>query len=277
MEGEQTVEDKAKNLGWTPREEFKGDPEKWIDAEQFVERGEHIMPILKANNQKLQSEVLSLRGEIQRVNQILAAGQEAIEELKKFHSEDTERQVKKARKDLMAELRAAKREGDTDKELDIQEELDNFDEELRKESAKVAAAPIAHTQPVNDPMFVAWQYDNPWFGVDKKKTALMIASAEELRADPKNNGLVGKAFYEAAAREADKVLNPQGRATSKVESASGRSSVATSAGRRSFADLPAEAKNVCERQAKKLVGEGRAFKTMADWQKHYVEQYFLGE
>jgi len=41
--------------------------------------------------------------------------------------------------------------------------------------------------------------------------------------------------------------------------------------------LPADAKTVCDQQAKKLVGPGRAFKDEAAWRSHYAEQYFRGE
>ena len=43
------IEQKAKAMGWSPQEEFRGDPDKWIDAAKFVARGENIMPILKEN------------------------------------------------------------------------------------------------------------------------------------------------------------------------------------------------------------------------------------
>lgn len=31
-------ETKAREMGWTPKEEFKGDPDKWVDAKDWVER-----------------------------------------------------------------------------------------------------------------------------------------------------------------------------------------------------------------------------------------------
>ena len=58
MDGEQTVapvEQEARTLGWVPAEEFKGDPNRWVDAETFVERGHTVMPILRKNNERLET------------------------------------------------------------------------------------------------------------------------------------------------------------------------------------------------------------------------------
>ena len=36
---------KAEKLGWIPPERFKGDPERFVDADAYIERGE-IAPLL---------------------------------------------------------------------------------------------------------------------------------------------------------------------------------------------------------------------------------------
>ena len=33
-------EGEAREMGWRPKEEWQGEPEKWRDAKEFVERGE---------------------------------------------------------------------------------------------------------------------------------------------------------------------------------------------------------------------------------------------
>lgn len=35
-----TAEDRAKTMGWRPKEEFKGQEDKWVDAEEFVKRAD---------------------------------------------------------------------------------------------------------------------------------------------------------------------------------------------------------------------------------------------
>ncbi len=283
MADEQTqtpeVETKARNLGWVPKEEFRGDESRWVDAEEFVTRGEQMMPLLRKNNERLQNDLSTLSGKFEETNKLLQASQEAIAELKKFHTEDTARQVEKARKELRKQLIEARKEDDVELQVEIEEQLDEIRQVQAtpppKPTPAPTAAPVAGAPQV-DPEFVAWQRDNDWWLKDRRRTALTVAEAEELRADPKNAGLKGRAFYEEAAKRADAVLNPRST-TSKVETGTPSTSGGGGSKKRSYADLPADAKEVCSQQASKLVGAGRAFKTLPEWQAHYVEQYFLGE
>jgi len=34
------IQEKAMAEGWRPKEEYQGDPEKWVDAAEFLRRGE---------------------------------------------------------------------------------------------------------------------------------------------------------------------------------------------------------------------------------------------
>ena len=54
---QEEVEQKASNLGWVPKEEFRGDPERHVSAERFLERGEKELPLARANNEKLHKEL----------------------------------------------------------------------------------------------------------------------------------------------------------------------------------------------------------------------------
>ena len=54
MTEERDYEALASEQGWTPKEGWKGDPDKWVDAETFYDRGEQIAGILKSKNAKLE-------------------------------------------------------------------------------------------------------------------------------------------------------------------------------------------------------------------------------
>ncbi len=58
------IEQEAHNLGWVPLDQWRGDPEKWTDADTFVKRGKEIMPILRKNNEALQGTVGQLQAKI---------------------------------------------------------------------------------------------------------------------------------------------------------------------------------------------------------------------
>lgn len=272
------MENKARKMGWLPQEEFKGDVAKWRPAADYVERGESFIPIIKAENAKLHKEVDKAKADAAEAKRLFTASQEAIAELQKFHTEDTARQVAKAKADLKAGIRDARKEGDSDREDELREQLDELT------TAAAAAPPVAPapkpSQPVVDPAFIDWRRDNDWFEQDDNKTALMLAAAARLRKDPANNTLVGKDFYERAAYEADTVLNgrPNGR-QSKTDAGRPRPQGGGEppASRRLYSDLPADARVACDGLDRKLVGEGKAFKTQDAWRKHYVEQYFAGE
>lgn len=50
-------EAEAAAYGWVPQDQFKGDPDKWRPAEEFVRRGEEILPIVRKQNEKLQAKL----------------------------------------------------------------------------------------------------------------------------------------------------------------------------------------------------------------------------
>ena len=261
----------AKALGFIPKEEFRGDPEKWIDAQTFLERGKHIMPILKKNNEKLLADVNSLRGELAKVNAALGESRQAIEALKEYHSEDVKRQVEKAREELKTRLTKAREDGDVDSEVAIVGELQDL--RTAEQAAEARAATREETQPPNyaeTPEFKAWQAENAWFGPDRRKTALAMGIAEELRQ--KEPALQGKAFLDRVVAEVNETFGGTQRRADRVES--GRNGGEGGGSTKSYADLPDDAKRACDRQVDRLVGPNRAFKTLADWRKHYVTSYF---
>jgi hypothetical protein len=274
---EANVTEAARAMGWKPQEEFRGDTSKWVDAETFVSRGEHYLPIIKADRDRAQAAAEDLRTRLDETNRLLAASQEAITELKKFHDEDTQRQVEKARKDLVKQLREAREAGDVEGEVAAQSEITKIDVALAAPPKPVVVAPAPAPVAAVDPAFTAWEAANPWFRTDTRKHALAMSIGAELRADPKNAALVGRAFYDKITEEVEAYLAPTSREHSKV--AGGRPSNGGGGGGATctYSDLPADAKAACDSFARKLVGPSRAFKNAAAWQAHYTAKYFEGE
>ena len=277
------IETEARNMGWRPKEEFRGDVEKWVDAETFVDRGRHFVPILRATQRKLEDENRKLREEITGVKSLLTASQDAISALKEFQTEETRRQVAEVKKQLTERLRTAREDGNIEQETQLLDELTDL-RAAEKAAKAPAPAPAASPAPAPassgelDPAFQAWvsREENSWFGKDNRRTSLAIGIAQEMRADPANNSLVGEAFFDKVAEEVDSYLGK--KPTSKVEGSRGGSggngAGSTSKG---FSQLPAEAKAACNDMARRMVGEGRAFKDNASWQAHYAKVYFSSE
>lgn len=274
---------RAKEMGWAPKEEWRGNPEQWIDADVFVERGETLMPILKANNRKLTTELQHTRSQLSEAQRIIQANTEAIEELKNFQSTDLRKQVEQQRKEIKTAIATARKEGNVEEELELLDQLGEATKALAEptepaKAKKPAAKPTEPEEKATDhPDWQAWARDNPWFGTDRRKTALAVGISDEMRADPQYNGLTHRAFLDAVSAEVEKTLGGKSQ-TSKVEggvgNGGGGGAASSSRNGKSYANLPPEAKAACEKQAARLVGEGRAYKTIEDWRKAYAIKYF---
>jgi hypothetical protein len=265
------VETKARAMGWLPKDQFRGSEENWLAADKYVERGEAIMPILQANNRKLADRLASAEAELQSTKHLLSSATEAIEELKNFRTTLNKDKVKEKKTEVLSALATAKRDGDVEAEVQLTDQLTEVNAAL-KEADKAPPAAPANT-PALTPAAQTWMAQNPWFGTDKRKTALAMAVSDEWRGEGKMLGT--PQFFEHVDAELGKIFDTNAarrEAPSKV-GGSVNSGGGASEGGKTFADLPSEAKDACKRMAGRLVGEGRAYKTMDAWQKAYVEQY----
>lgn len=259
----------ARQLGWVPREEFRGDPARWTDAETFVQRGHEVMPLLRANNTRLLEELTAVRAQLKEMHG-------TVEALQAADAEITKERVAAVKKELMAGIKAAREDGDVETEVALTGELAGL---KAAEKAPPPAPPQKPADPAVDPAFTAWAAlpENQWFGRDKRRTALAMGIAEELRGDRANDRLVGIPFYERVAAEVEATINPRQPPVDRVEGSRGGSGGSGGAGRaRTYASLPADAKAVCDRQAKQFVGKP-GFKDVAAWNAHYVKVYFGDE
>lgn len=273
-----SVVETARSMGWRPLEEFRGDASKWVDAETFVNRGEHFLPILRKDRDELRKTNEQLAQDLKETKRLLEASTEAINALRDYQSKATEQAVKKARADWINNLRDARERGDVDAEIAAQSEITKIDVALAapKEEPKPAApapAPAAKPAAGVDPDLQAWIADNRWYETDARKRALAHGIAEELRADPRNATLLGRAFYDKISEEVENYLGtPPGG--SKVAAGGRPSGAGTSRRKMGYDDLPSDAKAACDKFARSLVGPGRAYKDEAAWQAKYVADYF---
>lgn len=266
------LEKEARSMGWRPKDQFPGNPDNWVDAEEFVERGKHIMPILLENNKRLKKDLLTRDEKIGSLEETVKNSQKAVAALRKQFSEITKHEVEKAKQDLKARLREARENGDIDEELEIREELDNVTAAAKKaqeehdEAADDVTAPTTSQQKGMHPDFPVWQKLNPWFGKDQEKTDEFLKLAQQLRSE---SDLEGAEFFEEVKRQMPDNDPPQ--RGSKVESGTRSNS---SSSKKSFASLPKEAKEACLADADMLVGDGKMYKNLDEWKSAYAKTYF---
>jgi hypothetical protein len=286
MDGEEEVNDlpeevvrEATIMGWVPKDKFKGDPDKWIPADEFVEFGSKALPLLQHNNKRLQRELLTRDQKIDTLTQQVGTMAQQLEALDRHYSAATKRAVEQSKKQLLTDLREARDSGDVEKEQEILGQLDEVRDAL-KAADKKQETPNKKEAPQQgkytddlDPESQAFVADNPWFDTDKKRTKAYLRIVEDMR-DEGHTGK-GRAFLDEAlerleAQEQGSGDEPQ-RPVSKVESPNGRSGSRSTG---TFASLPADAKKACHDDADILVGEGKKFKTLKDWETEYARIYY---
>ncbi len=268
-----TVEQEARNMGWKAQEEFDGPPDAWVSAEEFVDRGRHILPILTQNNKRLQSELASRDAKISKLQSAFEESQEAIKALQEHYTESTKRAVQQAKEEVITQLKAAKESGDVDNEIALTQELQNLrDAEKDAEApARGAKKETATTTAELPPDVIAWHQQNPWFGVDHERTQNIVRIGAALRAA--GNTMAPKEFGEEVLRIEQIQKQIAGAASvSKVSGVSNDRGNSTNG--KGFSSLPAEAKKECHSFASKVVGPNKVYKTLKDWETQYAKDYF---
>ena len=281
MAGEQTVEERAREDGWKPKDEYTGDAARWVDAETYVKRGEEILPILKANDSKHRTEISGLRVEVMGLKEQLKASQESIEALKEFNSEAARAAAKAERRELIAAVEVARKEGNVEEAVKLSEQLEEHNDAIRTAEAPAKAEPAktnSSAPAAESPAFAAWKAANPWYGTDTTKSDLAIAVSMRLRREAATKDLGEVPFLQRVTEEVEKILggNVARRGESKTESGRPSAGGGGSSASRSYGDLPREAQEACDRFAKRLVGpkgSGRAYESVDAYRKHYLETY----
>jgi vacuolar-type H+-ATPase subunit I/STV1 len=151
------VELQALDAGWVPKDEFNGEDHKWVDAGEFLRRGELFKKIEDQSKQ-------------------LKDVKSALAEMKKLHSQVREVEYKRALDTIKAQKKAALEDGDADAVIAADERIDLIKEQqrqLQSEPADVQDSGAEH------PEFVAWTEQNSWY----KSSAPMKAFADALGAD----------------------------------------------------------------------------------------------
>ncbi len=249
-------QNEARRFGWKPLEEFDGNQEDWRDAGEFLKRGREINGYLRKDLEKLNSELSKRDKEIESLK-------ETMQEFKRFSIEAEDRAYKKALEELKHQKREAIKDADGDRVVEIEEEI----ERLHQEQAKPAKTAPKQQEPQENPDFVAWHSQNPWYSTDVKLSR--YAEAEYVNIRDENPSLSPKEILEAMTKNIkemfpDKFGNSNRTRPSTVEGSSSTGRPNTS-GKKSYNDLPEEAKKACD----KFVKQGLLT------QEQYVEKYFL--
>lgn len=150
-------EAEARDMGWVPQEEYRGDPQRWKPADQFVKDGEKILPIVRSQNKRLKEELEQTRKEFaERAARIERMSNAALERQKAQHEAELAR--------IKAAQRAAVEQGDT-------QEFERLDVIREKMAKQTFDDPVKETKQDNpEAVIESWRKQNDWYLNDYEMT-----------------------------------------------------------------------------------------------------------
>jgi len=196
-----STELKAMESGWVPKEEYSGEEHKWVEAGEFLRRGELFKKIEDQSKQ-------------------LKDVRNALNEMKKLHGQVREVEYNRALSALRAQKKTALEEGDAEAVIAADERIDLVKEQVKQFKAEPdAAQDQAGTE---HPEFVAWTEQNSWY----KNSSPMKAFADALGADLARAGnspseVLKKVAAEVRKEFPNKFRNPNQDRPGAVESGKG--------------------------------------------------------
>lgn len=240
-----TVEDRAKRMGWTDQDTFRGDKAKWVDAATFVKNGEESLPILRER----------LRA-AERANMDLG---KSVAEFKKMSDTAFDRAYAKAKKDLQADVKAAAKAGDEKGAEAAATELADLE---REKAERKAGAD-------KDPVWDSWVEQNAWYKDPELTVEAEVAAFKLRRKGEKADGLPFLELVKAEMKKQfpEKFGNPRRKEGSGVERSGAGGEETVARGKKGWDSLPAEAKEAGERYVKQ-----KYFKDKAEYAASYWAQ-----
>ena len=236
----------AKSEGWRPKDEWKGDPDKWVEAETFVERGEKISGILKSK--------------VDRLEQRLNKAEKANQQFGEYHKKTIEKERKEYERRIthLESLRSeAIDNGDGQTFTKIDREIGSIKQNM----------PSPPEEPYSmDPIEAQWLTSNQWYNSDQN----MRAYADGVSDVVASEGYQGQARLDEITRRTketfpDKFGNPN--RDREGNTGGGAPVDEAPAKKASYKNLDKEGKEACD----DFVSQG--FMT----QDEYVKQYFSEE
>lgn len=301
------VEDRARKLGWRPKEQFRGDPDMWVDAAEFVRRGEEQIPLLRDNLRKEQARTQALEREVKTFQSQMQVMQAQVQEsrevslrMQSMLEKGEERAYKRAMSELEARMDQAVEEGDVEAAKKARKDLAELSENrIKPEDKPAPKAPQNQGPPPVDPVADSWvkSEDQAWFRENEDAKQYAIGLSAKLMRDPKTKDLTLeqnlKKVREMAAEKfpeyfdpndpifdqqaeddpEPEVRKPPARVAAPRSPSSGRRQTPVDDAQKRFEDIPAEDQKQFHRIARELKEAG----TKKPYTKEqYAEAYWMG-
>lgn len=243
-------EAEARTSGWVPQDAWKGPPDRWVDAQKFVERGEQFFPFVQAKLKKSLDKIDQLEG---TVNELRTGN----EEFRRFHETALAKQ-KREHEETIASLEAARNKAVTEGDGEAFAKAEKQLEQARKE-------PVTTTQakPTVPDFQREWLAENAWYSADVELAAMADGMSDLLaRQQPT---LKGRPFLDELSKRV-KTAVPHKFTTQRPTTTEAHTNGIGGKKDRSYEALPAEAKAACDRFVKTIPGFTKeAYVSSYDW------------
>jgi hypothetical protein len=248
----QEVVDRARGMGHRSKEEWRGDPEKWVPADKYVERGETLIPIMKSQMGKYENKITNLEAQVE-------SQKKTTEKLLKMGETVQKRAYEQAKRDLTQQQVQAVSDGNVEEWQKLEDKKDSLPQPEVIEAEK----------PVESPVFDQWHTGNEWYLKDEDMTDFANLHGQKLQNQNPNMPYDQVLqTVEAKIKETfpAKFQNPNREIPSTVDGSVNRQ-VAEKTNGQSYNDLDANAKAMCNQNV-----EQGLYKSKEDWTKAYFEE-----
>jgi hypothetical protein len=179
------IEQRARDMGWRPKEEFLGEEDDFVDAKEFVQR--------KPLFEKIESQSKQIKNV-----------QKALDALQTHYTSVRETEYKRA----LEALKDQRKEAISNADGDRYEAVDTQIKQVESQFAEIKKEERQNTQ--NDPTeFVSWKAKNDWY--EKDETMRVFADAYGVRLA--KDGLAPNEVLQAVSKKvraefSHKFVNP---------------------------------------------------------------------
>jgi hypothetical protein len=246
-----TVEAEAREMGWLPKEKFKGDPTLWRPADEYLKRGKELMPLMQAENRRLKKQIAEVEERsaktienLGRMNKLVV--QRLRKQIEAEYEEKMAKAVELGDKRLYSEANKGKN--------DALKEFDKAASEAEGDKGKAEAEGISEPgkMSVRDrDILDDWMDENPWMDDNATMRRYADRAFERIRRDNPRiswKDALAEVREKVEARYPDEFAKggkPTASSAPKVDGGGSRSPGGGSNGR-AWDKLPAEVKKIAD-------------------------------
>ncbi len=254
----QGIEAKAREDGWRPRSEWRGDPEDWVPADEYVRQGDP---------KYLRSALREQRKEVRKLAKARETdAKQFAERLDRFEAMNKAQRAK-----LYGDIETARRQAVEAGDTAEYDRLNKVEADLyeQEQAAGKATAKAEKQGDEPHPDVQAWVEENPWFTRSKPLNLAAQAIHEQLLEDEP-----GLSIAENLAKTKREVMKrfPEkfGKAPAKTggnghTAVEGGGRIPAAKGGKTFADIPAEERSIIKRHIEEGLYKDQAEAAKAYW------------